>query len=70
MQALGTERIDLVDLERAGGQLRFRAAADGRPIVDIGGAFARFWLDSVTFWCDAEPVIRAGYADVLAGLRR
>ena len=58
--ALGTDRVDLVDLARAGAQVRFRAAAEG--------AFERFWLEAVSFWCDAEPVIRMGYADVLTRL--
>ena len=71
VRALGTDRVDLVDLERAGAQIRYRAAADGR-VVHEGrpGAFAEFWLAAVGFWCDVEPVLRAGYADVLARLRR
>lgn len=69
--ALGTDRVDLVDLARAGAQVRFRAAADGRVLyAATQGAFERFWLEAVSFWCDAEPVIRAGYAGVLASLTR
>ena len=30
--ALGTDRVDLVDLARAGAQVRFRAAAEGRVV--------------------------------------
>ena len=67
--ALGTDRVDLVDLARAGAQVRFRAAADGRIVYAADqGTFERFWTAAVTFWCDAEPVIRTGYADVLARL--
>lgn len=67
--ALRTDRVDLVDLARAGAQVRFRAAAEGRVVHAADeGTFQRFWTDAVTFWCDAEPVIRKGYADVLARL--
>ena len=70
VRALGTDRVDLVDLERAGAQIRYRAAAEGRVVHEARpGAFAEFWLAAVGFWCDAEPVLRAGYADVLARLR-
>jgi predicted nucleotidyltransferase len=65
--ALGAERIDVVDLERAAGLLRYRAARDGVPVFEAtAGAFARFWLEAVSFWCDAYPVLRAGYAELLA----
>lgn len=69
VKVLGTERVDLANLERASGLLRFRAARDGRPIFEAEpGTFARFWFDTVSFWCDAEPVLRAGYEDVLERL--
>ena len=71
VRALDSERIDLVDLERAGGLVRFRAARDGTAVFEaVPDAFARFWLEAVTFWCDAGPVIRAGYDDLLAELPR
>ena len=71
VNALGTERIDLVDLARAGGQVRFRAAGDGRVIHEARpGIFDKFWIEAVDFWCEAEPLLRAGYAQVLARLRR
>ena len=66
---LGTERVDLVDLQRAGGLVRFRAARDGRPLFQRApAAFAHFWFDAVSFWCDAGPLIQAGYEDILSGL--
>lgn len=69
--ALNTERVDLVDLARAGGLTRFRAARDGLVVFEgRADAFARFWFDAVSFWCDMGPVIRAGYDDLLAELRR
>jgi predicted nucleotidyltransferase len=68
---LAADRIDLVDLERAGGQLRFRVARDGRVLhVDDETRFERFWFDAVSFWCDAEPIVRRGYDDLLAELQR
>jgi predicted nucleotidyltransferase len=71
VRALGTDRVDLVDLARAGGQVRFRAAGEGRVLHEADrGVFAKFWLEAVDFWCDAEPLLRAGYAQVLSRLRR
>ena len=68
---LGTDRVDLVDLRPAGAQVRFRAARDGRPLHAADeDVFPRFWMEAVSFWCDAGPAIRSGYADVLAELGR
>lgn len=68
---LRTEQIDLVDLARAGGLVRFRAARDGIAVFEATpDAFGRFWVETVSFWCDAGPVIRAGYDDLLAELAR
>ncbi len=68
---LGTDRIDLVDLDRASAQLRFRAAGEGKILYEGSpGTFPRFWMDAVSFWCDAGPLLRAGYEDVLARLPR
>ena len=67
---LGTDRIDLVDLSRAGGLLRFRAASDGKILFEsTAGVFERFWLEAVSFWCDAGPVLEEAYEAVLEGLR-
>ena len=63
---LGVDRIDLVDLRRASGQLRYRAAADA--VVAYARdetTFQQFWLDAVAFWCDAAAVLRPAYAAVL-----
>jgi predicted nucleotidyltransferase len=71
VDALGTDRVDLVDLTRAGAQIAFRAAADGRVLYEAApGLRDQFWLDAVDFWCDVEPILRSGYAGVLARLRR
>ena len=69
VQAVGTDRVDLVNLSRAGALLRFRAADEGQLVYEAGhDEFSRYWLDAVSFWCDAEPIIHAGYDAVLAGL--
>lgn len=66
VRTLGTDRIDLVDLARAGALVRFRAARDGVAVFARGpGAFDNFWREAVDFWCDAGPIIRAGYEAVL-----
>lgn len=68
-RALGTDAIDLVDLSRAGGLLRYRAAERSSVVHEAEpGAFARFWMEAVGFWCDAEPILRRGYETVLRGL--
>ena len=69
--AAGTEAIDLVDLDRAGGLVRFRAARDAVVLFEAGdGTFARFWLAAVSYWCDMGPIIRAGYEGILEDLAR
>ena len=71
VDGLGTDRIDLADLARAGGLLRYRVARDGRVLFEREpGRFDRFWLEAVGFWCDAQSILRAGYEDVLTRLSR
>lgn len=71
VDAVGTDRVDLADLSRAGAQIAFRAASEGRLLYEAApGLFDRFWFGAVDFWCDVEPILRIGYADVLARLRR
>jgi predicted nucleotidyltransferase len=65
----GSDEVDLVDLDRAGGLVRYRACRDGSPLYErTPGVFQHFWLETVRFWCDAEPVLRRGFDDVLNGL--
>jgi predicted nucleotidyltransferase len=65
----GTDRLDLVDLDRASGLLRFRAARDGRLVFERSvGRFDRFRLEAALFWCDAAPVLARAYEDVLGEL--
>ena len=68
---VGTDRIDLVDLNRAGGLIRYRVARDGHLVFEARpGSADRFQLEAVRFWCDAESVLQRGYDAVLAGLTR
>ena len=66
---LGSDRVDLVDLARASGLLRFRAAGEGRVLAESEpGRFDRFWFEAVSFWCDAQPILDAGYRALLERL--
>lgn len=66
---LQVDDVDLVDLDRAGGLIRFHVARDGVQLFErLSGNFDRFWFEAVTFWCDAEPVLRRGYEAILARL--
>lgn len=68
---LKADRIDLVDLDRAGALVRFRVARDGVAIVERErGAFDRFRLAAVHAWCDLAPVLERAYARVLHGMTR
>lgn len=67
--ALGTDDVDLVDLERASALFRFQSARDGVVVLESRpGAAQRYRLDAVLFWCDVEAVLRRAYDDVLAAL--
>ena len=71
VEAIGSDRVDLVDLNRASGLLRYRAARDGHPLFEARPRLMEsYCLVAADFWCDAEPVLRRGYDDVLASLDR
>lgn len=71
VETLHTDRLDLVDLRRASGLLRYRAARDGQVVFEARpGLDDAFRLEAVRFWCDAAPVLQRGYEDVLAELTR
>jgi predicted nucleotidyltransferase len=70
VEIVGSDRVDLVDLRRASGLLRYRAARDGRPLHEAQPGIAdQFCLEAVRFWCDAAPVLERAYDDVLAELK-
>jgi threonyl-tRNA synthetase len=71
VEILGTDRVDLVDLRRASGLLRYRAARDGQLLFEAKpGLDDAFRLEATRFWCEVEPLLQRGYDDVLAGLAR
>jgi predicted nucleotidyltransferase len=71
VMTVGTDRVDLVDLQRASGLLRFRAARDGRTVFEtVPGTADRFRMEAATFWCDAAPILLRGYDSVLAELAK
>lgn len=64
--SLSTNHVDLVDLDRAGGLLRYQVARDGVPIYEARPhAFEQFWLDAVSFWCDARHVLEPAYNSIV-----
>ena len=70
VETVGHDRVDLVDLARASGLLRYRAARDGQLLYESQPrVMESFCLDAADFWCDAEPVLRRGYEDVLPELK-
>jgi predicted nucleotidyltransferase len=71
VQALDCDRVDLADLRRASGQLRYRVARDGQVVfARHEGDWERFWMDAVSFWCDAGPVLRKAYDGSVRELTR
>ncbi len=66
--ALGTDDVDVSDLARANALYRFHAADDGIRIHGEPEVHDDFRFRAVSFWCDAGPIIRAGYAETLANL--
>lgn len=67
--ALGSDRIDLVDLNRGSALLRFRIASEGSLILQSEpNGFEDFQIEATRFWCDVGPVLDASYSDVLARL--
>lgn len=63
---LKTDDVDLVDLDRANGVLRFQVASEAQVLFEADpDVFADFWFQAVSFWCDARPILEAGHRDVL-----
>jgi predicted nucleotidyltransferase len=64
--ALRTDKVDLVNLSKANGLLRYRVTKDGKAVYEKrDGEYEKFWLQAVDFWCDAGPIIRAEYEALL-----
>ena len=70
VEALEDDHVDLVDLRRASGLLRYRAACDGRLVHEATeGLVDRYRLEAVRFWCENATVFERGYDEVLEALR-
>lgn len=70
VEVVGSDQVDLVDLGRASGLLRYQAARDGQLVYEARPRVAeQFRLDAAQFWCDAAPILRRGYDEVLAELK-
>jgi predicted nucleotidyltransferase len=68
-RALGSEAVDLADLNRATGLLRQRAARDGVLLYERrAGAHEQFVVEAVQFWLDIEPIVHASQRAVLEAL--
>lgn len=68
--ALGSDEVDLVDLARASGLLRQRAASEGQLVFERqSGDHERFVLEAVRFWLDAGRTISESQEAVLEQLR-
>jgi predicted nucleotidyltransferase len=69
VEATHNDRVDLVDLGRASGVLRFHAARDGQVLHEQRpGVGDEFRLEAAHFWCDMAPILERGHDEVLAGL--
>jgi predicted nucleotidyltransferase len=71
VETTGSDRVDLVDLRRASGVLRFRAARDGQVIYESqAGLGTRFRLEAAHFWCEMAPILQPALEEVLTRLDR
>ena len=69
VEVLGDDDIDLVELDRASGLLRFRTARDGVLVYEsASGAFDRYRLDAASFWCENASIFERGYEETLKAL--
>lgn len=69
VRALSKEAVDVVDLSRASGLVRFQAARDGRWLHERpSGLFLDFMEEAARFWCDVEPIVRSAHEETLAEL--
>jgi len=61
-EAVHSDVIDLADLNRATGLLRFNAASDGLLVFEREpGTFNRFRLDAISAWLDMAAVLGSAY---------
>lgn len=69
VEVLGDDNVDLVDLDRTTGLLRFRSSRDGVLVHESeSGLFDRYRLDAARFWCENASVFEQGYQETLEAL--
>ena len=69
VEILGDDNIDLVDLDRTTGLLRFRSSCDGVLVHEAEpGLFDRYRLDAASFWCENASLFEQGYEQTLEAL--
>jgi predicted nucleotidyltransferase len=69
--AVGTDRVDVADLTRASGLLRYRVARDGQVVIErTPGAADAFRVEAAAFWCDAGTLLEREYDAMLSDLER
>jgi predicted nucleotidyltransferase len=67
--ALRSDKIDLADLSRAGGLLRFLVAKHGVLLHEREpGLHEAFCCEAAAFWFDVAAIVRAEHESILAGL--
>jgi predicted nucleotidyltransferase len=66
VRAMGTDHVDLVDLRRASGLLRYGVARDGLAVFKrVPGTFEDFQIEAVRFWLDVRPVVEEAHGAIL-----
>lgn len=67
--AVHCDHLDLSDLSRAGGLLRYRAAKDGILLHEQApGMFEDFCCQAAAFWFDVAAIVRSEHEAILAAL--
>lgn len=68
-EVVRSDAVDLADLSRASGLLRFNAASDGIAMYESeSGAFEQFQLDAISTWLDMAAVLGPAYDERLERL--
>lgn len=70
-EAIRSDAVDLADLSRASGLLRYNAASDGIAVYERdSGAFEQFQLDAISAWLDMAVVLGPAYDERMERLAR
>jgi predicted nucleotidyltransferase len=71
LELLGTDRLDLVNLDRASALLRRKVAQEGVLLFQAKpSGFQDFQIEAAQFWCENVPVFQEAYRKILAALDR